>query len=108
MARDYFLGDDSPALVPRIEQAVSDYNRDFPRSKRFSVVCDFSSPPVEQALLRMTFGILARTRASYRPSDVLLYNRFAPVLVPFVKAWNKRRLPAFVRERGMGFESLLR
>ncbi len=108
IAREYFFGDARPALERRIECAVDAYKKDFPRGKRFSVVCDFGSPMLERALLRATFFILTRTRPSYRSIDVLLLNRLAAAVVPFVKAWNRRRLPAFVRERGMGFESLLR
>jgi hypothetical protein len=108
LAREYFLGDPTPSLIQRIQMEVDDYKREFPRSARFSVVCDFGSPHAETAVLWLMFRMLPRTSPPYRLTDKLFFNRLAAVVVPFVKAWNRRRLPAFVRERGMGFESLLR
>jgi hypothetical protein len=108
LARAYFFGDFSPDLVARILEDVAAYQKDFPRARRFSVVCDFRSPYGETAVLWLMFRMLPRKSPSYRLTDRLLFNRLAALVVPFVKAWNRRRLPAFVRERGMGFESLLR
>lgn len=108
LAREYFLGDPTHSLIERIQEEVDAYKRDFPSAGRFSVVCDFGSLHVETAMLWLMFRMLPRTSPPYRLTDRLLFNRLAAVVVPFVKAWNRRRLPAFVRERGMGFESLLR
>jgi hypothetical protein len=108
LARQYFLGDATPGLQRSIQREVDEYKHDFPRDRRFSVVCDFASPAVEEPLLRVIFGLLTRTRPQYRLADVILLNRLGAAVIPLVKAWNRRRLPAFVRERGMGFESLLR
>jgi hypothetical protein len=108
LAREYFFSKPSPGLARRIRESVSAYKKDFPKPSRFSVVCDFESQPAETAVLWVMFRLLPRLFPSYRMADRLLLNRLATAVVPIVKAWNRRRLPSFVRERGMGFESLLR
>lgn len=108
LVHEYLKGDADAAVVARIQNAVDIYKKQFPRAKRFSVVCDFASPPAERAFLKILFLALLRPRSSYRLFDRLLYNRLGSAVIPLVKSWNKRRLPAFVRERGMGFETLLR
>jgi hypothetical protein len=108
LAREYFFYEPDRELVRRITNAVERYKRDFPREKRFSVVCDFSSRSFEQGLLRIILPALVRTTPSYRFVDRVFFTHIAKVLIPFLKIWNRHRLPAFVRERGMGFESLFR
>jgi hypothetical protein len=108
LVHEYLKGEADATVLSRIRDAIDIYKKKFPRAKRFSVVCDFASAPAETALLKIMFLALLRPRSSYRLFDRLLYNRLAAVIIPIVKSWNKRRLPAFVRERGMGFETLLR
>jgi hypothetical protein len=108
MVHEYLKSDANAAILARIKESVDIYEKNFPRAKRFSVVCDFASPRAETALLKIMFLALLRPRASYRLFDRLLYNRLGAAIIPIAKSWNKRRLPAFVRERGMGFETLLR
>jgi len=102
LAREYFLGDGDEAIRQRISTEVEGYCRRYPDGFRLEV--DFSLLHIGKFVLKSVFALCLRSSPSYRRIDTLFLLRMTGWVYPFIKRWERRRLPQFSRKQAMGIQ----
>ena len=105
-AREYFFGPWDAAVAERITRLVAQYGVKYPDGFHFLV--DLKPVPLNKWLIKNIFRISLRSHPDYRLVDRLFLLRFASLVYPLFSLWQKRRLPAFTRDRAMGIQILFK
>ncbi len=106
MGREYYLGPWKPELVKAIEEEVEIYNSKYPHG--FHVHCDFNPVQFKKWLIKSIFKISLRPHPQYRLFDRLFLLRFASLIYPIFRLWEKYRAPDFAKEQAMGINTLFK
>jgi hypothetical protein len=106
VAREYYFGDWSTDLQKRITQLVTAYRNDYPQG--FHLIADFNPVKFKKWLIKSVFHLSLRRHPHYRLIDRLVLLRFASLIYPLFRVWEKRRLPSFTRNQAMGIEVLFK
>ena len=105
-AREYFFGPWNAAVAERITRLVAQYGVKYPDGFHFLV--DLMPVPLNKWLIKNIFRVSLRSHPDYRLVDRLFLLRFASLVYPLFSLWQKRRLPAFTRDRAMGIQILFK
>ena len=105
-AREYFFGPWDADVAVRIMLLAEKYHVNYPSGFHFLV--DFRPVPLNKWLIKTIFYISLRSRPEYRLIDRMFLLRFTSLGYPLFHLWQKRRLPAFTRDRAMGIQILFK
>ncbi len=99
VAREYYFGRPSPAVVARLRALAAAYRRDCPGHLR--VVIGLPTLGERRFLLRLGLTLLFRSRGRYRLADRLLLLRVPALVRLALTRWSARRLPDVATGQGM-------
>ena len=105
-AREYYFGDWSNDLRKRLMQLITAYRSDYPEG--FHIIADFNPVKFKKWLIKTVFHLSLRRHPHYRLIDRLVLLRFASLIYPLFRIWEKRRMPSFTRNQAMGIEVLFK
>lgn len=105
-AREYYFSEWNDAIASHIREYVKDYKEKYPNG--FHIEVDFSQVRAKKWLIKSIFWISLRRKPAYRWIDRLILLKFAWLVYPLFRMWEKRRMPSFTRNQAMGIETLFR
>lgn len=105
-AREYYFRPFTGDEAARCQALAAAYRRRYPR--RYSVHPDFTRVRIRKSQLRLLWRLLLRRQRGYRWVDRVFTIHALAVLHPILRRTQKWFVPAFVRDRAMGFDTVLR
>ena len=106
VAREYYFGDWHHDIQKRLMILIDKYRTDFPDG--FHIIADFNPVKFKKWLIKTIFRLSLRRHPHYRIVDRLLLLRFASLIYPLFRIWEKKRMPQFTRSQAMGIEVLFK
>jgi len=106
LGREYYLGKYKSKLSEKIDKAAKNYQKKYPQG--FHVETDFRPVKFKKWLVKMILRLTFRMHPHYRPMDKLFFLRFAALVYPLIRGWQKRRFPEFAKEQAMGIQVLFK
>ncbi|MGD1978215.1 MAG: hypothetical protein PVJ98_02385 [Akkermansiaceae bacterium] len=109
LARQYYFGPYSAALVAEIEQAKKAYKKRWPKGgekTRFRIRTDFAPSRLKRRTLRWGGRVMLRRRQAYRFLDYAFVLTLLGFCYRVFRRAKPDALPEFVRESAMGVDSL--
>ena len=106
VAREYYFGPWDETIARRLTELVNDYRKQYPEG--FHIILDFNPVHLKKWLIKTIFRFSLRMHPHYRFLDMLILLRFASLIYPLFRIWEKRRMPTFTRSQAMGIEVLFK
>lgn len=106
VAREYYFGPWDEDVARRLTELVNDYRKRYPRG--FHIILDFNPVHLKKWLIKTIFRFSLRMHPHYRFLDMFILLRFASLIYPLFRIWEKRRMPSFTRSQAMGIEVLFK
>lgn len=111
LAREYFLADDSPAMVERLLEAKKAYKSLYPKKGsryRYRIKTDFTPLMLQQRYLRWGFKLLFRRQRGYRFVDRIITLHLLSMIYRVIAKRRPRWVPEFAKESAMGVDAVFR
>jgi hypothetical protein len=104
--REYYFGEWNADTVRHLRLSIENYRKKHPQG--FHIACDLNPVRFKKQLIKSIFRISLRRQPGYRSIDRLFLLRFAWLVYPLFRIWEKKRLPSFTRSQAMGVEVLFK
>jgi hypothetical protein len=105
-AREYYFGSFTGEVAARCQALAAAYRHRY--NRRYSVHPDFTRVRIRQSHLRLLWRLLLRKQRGYRFVDRVFTIHALAILHPLLRRLQKWFVPAFARDRAMGFDTVLR
>lgn len=105
-AREYYLSRWNPELQNKLIRLSEEYRKKYPEG--FHIVEEYSFIQPRKWMIKTLFRLAIRDFPEYRLIDKLVLIRFSSLIYFLVSFWNRKTIPAFLEEKAMGIQTLLK
>ncbi|MBN2655569.1 MAG: hypothetical protein JXR86_00810 [Spirochaetales bacterium] len=106
LGREYYLSRWNPGFQEKLSGLSAKYRKKYPGG--FHIIEGYALVQPKKWIIRTLFVLAIRNYPQYRLIDKLVLIRFSSLIYLLVSLFNRKKLPAFLEEKAMGVQTLLK